>query len=111
MTFITQLKDRRLGKLNKAQKRSDMWHNMRNAFLQLHPSCAACGTTEKLEVHHIIPVHVSPDMELAESNLITLCESNGNHHLWTGHLGDFHSWNINVREDSEILKRKIGDRP
>jgi hypothetical protein len=67
---------------------------------------------ENVEVHHVIPVHVSPDMELAESNLITLCEeSSGNHHLWTGHLDDFHSWNINVREDSEILKRKIEDRP
>lgn len=111
MNFITQLKDRRQGKLNKTQKRSAMWYNMRKAFLQLHPSCSACGSTEKVDVHHIIPVHVSPDMELAESNLITLCESSGNHHLWAGHLGDFHSWNIYVREDSEILKRKIGDRP
>ena len=35
-------------------------------------TCARCGGTNALVVHHIKPVHVDPTLELAPDNLITL---------------------------------------
>lgn len=41
-----------------------------------------------------------PELELDERNLMTLCdETINNHHLLLGHLGDFQSYNPNVKTD------------
>ena len=91
------------------QARSSHWPTLRRHFLFDHPSCAACGTTKDLEVHHVKPFHLHPELELAESNLITLCE-HGCHYL-IGHLASWHSWNKNVREDAATFLQKIQERP
>jgi hypothetical protein len=44
-----------------------------------------------------------PDLELDLRNLITLCESGDKHHITLGHLGDFQSYNPNIREHAEKL--------
>lgn len=53
--------------------RSDKWPAVRRAHLGEHPACEACGASIALNVHHVIPFHERPDLELEESNLITLC--------------------------------------
>lgn len=84
--------------------RSSHWPKVRNAFLADHPACEACGRKKKLEVHHIVPFHVDPALELSESNLTTLCLRC---HLLLGHLDDWKSWNSRVRADSSRLNLEI----
>ena len=85
-------------------KRSPKWASVRKLHLKLHPRCAVCGNDKKLEVHHQKPFHLFPELELVESNLITLCEDgkNGiNCHLAFGHLGSYKSYNKNVIKDAK----------
>lgn len=51
-----------------------------------------CGGQEKLQVHHIRPFHLHPELELEQQNLITLCEKRGHDcHFVMGH---FHNWSL-----------------
>lgn len=69
--------------------RSSKWATVRKKFIQKNPVCAACGSAENLNVHHIQPFHVHPELELEESNLITLCGPKGrNCHFLIGHDPD-----------------------
>lgn len=73
-----------------------------------------CGGKEKLEVHHIVPFHLNPRLELEPTNLITLCEAKHdgvNCHLLFGHLGNFKSVNKLVEIDSHEWADKIKNRP
>jgi predicted restriction endonuclease len=88
--------------------RSKEWSRVRKDFLSKNSFCSACGSIQKLEVHHIEPFHVNPSKELDENNLITLCK---NCHLVFGHLMDYKSWNINVIEDSKVYLDKVKNRP
>lgn len=94
--------------------RSKGWRKFRNNFLKKFPACAMCGGKKKLQAHHILPYHLYPEKELLESNLITLCE-NGNKqidcHLYAGHLGNFKSYNVDIRADSAIWLKKRLNRP
>jgi hypothetical protein len=86
------------------QERSPHWPTVQHHFIKKHPSCAACGSKEHLNVHHVQPFHLHPELELVESNLITLCMDN-DCHLLIGHGDNFKAFNPNVREDAaEILK-------
>ena len=97
-----------------ANKRSDHWPVARANHLRQEPCCALCGGTEKLEVHHIRPFHLHPELELDPNNFITLCEANKDGfdcHLGFGHLGSFKSWNENVVKDAAEWNSKIKTRP
>lgn len=89
--------------------RSSQWNKIRKKYLEKYPNCQACGRNDDIEVHHIIPVHINPDKELDENNLISLCSKYC--HLTIGHLMDWKSWNINVKKDAEIYYNKIKNRP
>ncbi len=92
--------------------RSPRWPAVRDAHLKREPSCRGCGSKIKLNVHHIIPVHVDPTQELVADNLITLCEQpGGGCHLYIGHLRNWQSWNGSVRSDAAVYRRKVEDRP
>jgi 5-methylcytosine-specific restriction enzyme A len=94
------------------KKRSTGWRRVRAEHLRRQPRCAVCGGTRVLEVHHVQPFHLHPDLELDPKNLITLCESPGLacHHVF-GHLGDWKSWNIHVRRDAQAWGRRLAGRP
>ena len=47
--------------------RSYEWSKIRNEFLKENPTCAACGRNKKLEIHHIKPFHLNPELELDPS--------------------------------------------
>src|SRR5262249_19909900 len=101
-------------KVPKGSKRSDQWPKVRRAYLKDHPTCSVCGGTKKLEVHHVQPFHLHPNLELDPSNFITLCENDKdgvNCHLLVGHLGSFKSFNAAVREDAITWFAKIANRP
>lgn len=97
-----------------SKPRSSKWSKVRNNLVAERVKCAACGGEERLEVHHIKPFHLHPELELEPSNLIVLCESGSggmNCHLAIGHLGSYKSFNVEVINDSASWKRKIESRP
>jgi hypothetical protein len=94
--------------------RSPHWPAARATHLKEHPTCANCGGTVKLEVHHIRPFHLHPELELEPTNFITLCEAGHggvNCHLAVGHLGSFKSFNVDVASDSAAYLAKVLHRP
>lgn len=83
-----------------AAPRSGRWYSeVRPVHLEKFPKCACCGGSANLNVHHVRPFHLYPELELAASNLITLCEGGSiNCHFLIGHGGK--SWKNYVPEDS-----------
>jgi hypothetical protein len=72
-------------------KRSGEWPTVEKHFKETHPTCAACGTTINIQVHHKIPFHLDRKLELDPTNLISLCMSARECHLQIGHCG---SWKL-----------------
>ena len=89
--------------------RSPKWHNIRKEHIKNNPYCISCGRDKKLEVHHIKPVHLFPELELDPGNLVTLCADPC--HLLFGHLMSFKSYNKMVIEDSMVYLNKVKNRP
>lgn len=79
-------------------KRSSHWPTVEKHFLESHPTCAACGSSKRLNVHHCMPFHLDPSLELDPNNLITLCMDTKECHLHIGHGGSFKQYNPQVRE-------------
>jgi len=90
--------------------RNPDWPKLRRRFKKKHPECAVCGARSggNNVVHHIKPYQWHKELEMEESNLITLCKS---HHLTFGHLADYKSHNENVVEDAAIWRERIKNRP
>lgn len=94
--------------------RSSQWPIVRHVHLREHPTCEVCGGTDTLEVHHIRPFHLHPELELEPANLMTLCESGKNGivcHRAIGHLGNYKSFNVEAANDAFTLRMKIKNRP
>ncbi len=90
--------------------RSPQWPGVRAAHLKKEPACKLCGSTKSLQVHHIRPFHIHPELELDDTNLITLCTGNNtiNCHVRFGHLDNFKDkWNPNIREDCVMWKARF----
>ena len=90
--------------------RSVTWSTVRRHHLQKQPECQACGSKQKLEVHHIIPTHVDKTKELDPNNLLTLCENpaTGFCHYIFGHLSlSWWKYNLDVIEEAENHKQNI----
>lgn len=96
--------------LRMLSKRSGKWTTVRKKYLAENPTCAACGGTKDLSVHHVVPLHLDDTKELDPNNLITLCEENNCHHTF-GHLFSWFSYNPKVREDAAAWLEKIKTRP
>lgn len=85
--------------------RAGAWSRVRNEHLEREPCCAACGRSEDLQVHHIVPYSVNARLELEPTNLITLCAHPC--HLVHGHLMSWHRYNLAVREDCKRYRDKL----
>lgn len=92
--------------------RSARWPGVRKHFLEVENKCQWCGGTENLEVHHMQPFHLHPELELDPKNLITLCEKAGLEcHLHVGHKNDWHGFNPHVQQDCSSHTWPIGIPP
>jgi 5-methylcytosine-specific restriction endonuclease McrA len=87
--------------------RSPEWNSVRREHLIRYPYCAACGTSNDREVHHIIPYHINKELELELSNLLTLCRRC---HLFIGHFDNWVRWNKNVVQDAGLLLKSRKDQ-
>jgi len=81
-------------------KRSSQWPKVEKTFRESHPTCAACGASSKIQVHHKHPFHLFPELELDPNNLISLCMGPNACHLFVGHGDNFKAWNPNVESDA-----------
>ncbi len=87
------------------------WKKLRNEFVKKNKHCFICGGVENLEVHHIIPKKINPDLYLEESNLIVLCDGSDRFkglscHRIFGHFGCYRSrWNENILEDAKYFRK------
>lgn len=95
-------------------KRSSAWPKVREMHLLIEPACVACGARGagvELEVHHIVPFHLDRSKELDPKNLITLCRKGGHLgcscHLTFGHAGSFSRYNPDVRQDAELMRKRL----
>ena len=88
-----------------SQPRSPRWPTVRAAHLRAHPTCAACGARDELEVHHVVPYHVDPSRELDPTNLLTLCGDPC--HLVHGHLMSWKRWNASVVADAAAYLARL----
>lgn len=101
------------GKRNWGEKRSKDWPKVRDLHLKENPVCAVCGCKVGVEVHHIKPFHLYPELELETSNLISLCETKKygvNCHLFFGHLGNYRSENLHLLDDVKIWRERFEER-
>jgi len=109
--LIDFLRDRWRG-VSLGALRSSQWPSARKIHLALHPVCEVCGRKGTFlrsnSVHHIAPFSQSPSLELSQNNFITLCPD---HHFFVGHLMNWKSWNVSVKEDATLWRNKIVNRP
>lgn len=53
------------------------WEKLRAEVIAAHPLCCvdSCGSTDRLNVDHIVPVRVAPHRRLDRTNLRVMCHS------------------------------------
>lgn len=102
--FVSNLREKR-----KDHQRSPEWKRVREKFIKDNPKCAACGETNHLQVHHIMPFHLHPELELDPNNLVVLCMDINECHLLIGHGDSWKSYNPNVKKD--VIRFNSSDKP
>lgn len=85
--------------------RSGKWPRVRKEHLEREPLCVACGRRKDIEVHHVVPFHEDPSLELEPSNLISVCRDPC--HYVFGHLLNWKKSNPMVREDCERYRQRM----
>ena len=89
-----------------ASEARDKAQTVMHRYKAAHPDCEVCGAKggilKPLDVHHVVPVSVAPDMATDTNNLITVCR---NCHLWVCHAGNYRLYVGNLRE--WLSKREV----
>jgi len=85
--------------------RSSKWAAVRKQHLKENPHCAACNKKKTgMQVHHIKPFRLSPELELNPRNLITLCRA---HHCSVGHIGWWMMYNPYITEITKVYREVL----
>ncbi len=79
------------------------WRKCRKAFLKkVGKRCSCCTSKKKIEVHHILPRHIRPDLAVDMTNLIALCKRC---HLDIGHLGSYSNYNATIMDVAMYVQK------
>lgn len=89
-------------------RRRNDWRQLKAQHLRKEPCCQACGRRGELDVHHIVPVHIAPALELDPQNLITLCATPC--HLVFGHLMSYNCYNKDVRRMTAAYRTAVSKK-
>ena len=87
--------------------RNSEWIKVRRIFLKTHRQCEFCGS-RKRDAHHILPAWKYPEVELEPDNLMALCKQC---HFVFGHLFNWKKYNIFLKQDLEIWRKKVKEAP
>ena len=69
------------------------WRRTRNHFIRIQDDCQMCGADKQLQVHHVRPWHLYPELRYEHSNLITLCQPC---HFRFGHGRNWQAYNPDI---------------
>ena len=112
LRHLHRLLRHKLRDLSHGVPRSPHWPTVEHHFRADNPTCAACGGSKNLQVHHLKPFHLAPDLELEPTNLIGLCMAHGcDAHLLIGHGDNFKCYVPDVKERAAkaFVARKAGE--
>ena len=84
--------------------RSSKWSGVRKAAIARSPKCAACGSTQLLQVHHFVPYHLHPELELDPKNLVVMCMGPNECHLLVAHGDNFKLFNPQLAADLKNIQ-------
>ena len=87
-------------------RRSSKWPTVEKAFVERNRVCEACGDSKNLQVHHKLPFHLHPELELDPTNLVSLCMGDNACHLLIGHGNDFRAYNPHLNSLLKALRNK-----
>jgi len=90
--------------LTEQNPRSPKWPELSKQIIKKHPICSACNVNMNLEVHHIKPFHLYPELELIEDNCMVFCRL---HHFIIGHFCDWGGWNVKAVRDAVRYKSSL----
>ena len=82
------------------------WRKARKQYIAYHQICAICGCKKELEVHHVRPWHLYPELRYDPKNFITLCDPC---HFRFGHGLNYKNWNPQVREMAAAMQTYLSD--
>jgi hypothetical protein len=74
-----------------------------NIYREAHPNCAWCGISG-IDVHHIKPVHLFPELAADPINYISL-NRKPTCHFEKGHLKDWKKYNPDIVAECEAAKK------
>lgn len=102
--YLTHIKDVAQKKTTWKKVRSSKWRSVRKLHLKKYPRCRICESKRNIQVHHIKPISLFPELELSLKNLTTLCS---HCHLVIGHLRDYRTYNRFFIADVRYIRRRI----
>lgn len=70
------------------------WRRCAQLFVVDHKVCECCGENHELQVHHVVPWHISVELRFEPSNFIALCQAC---HFRFGHLRNWKDSNPEIR--------------
>jgi 5-methylcytosine-specific restriction endonuclease McrA len=83
--------------------RNFSWQRCRKRFLKkVGKVCVCCSSKKQIEVHHVLPRHIRPDLAVDMTNLIALCKGC---HLRIGHLGSYFTYNATIKLVSFFVRK------
>lgn len=88
--------------------RNPGWESFRREIIKGQPACEASGVAWELEVHHLLPVHLRPDLEMVRDNCMVLTRTL---HFWLGHYGNWASYNPRARKEAATFLKRVLHRP
>ena len=97
-----RVEDSRTREVKKRAKRSSRWPALERRTKKSVGACEACGSKKGLQLHHVQPYHLRPDLELEPSNLMVFCMAvlGWECHLYLAHAGSFRGYNASIRVDA-----------
>lgn len=72
------------------------WLDIARKYRRHNPICEVCGSNNSIEIHHIKPAALYPNLIYDETNLISLCRKGNNCHLRFGHNGNYNNYNPDI---------------
>lgn len=80
------------------------WRKTRNHFFARNPLCAMCSADKDIQVHHILPWHLYPELRYTTTNLVSLCQPC---HFRFGHGRDWKAYNPDINNLAVAAQRSL----